>query len=345
MYEKDEFNRKYTSPAPPLPPPHQHDAMTGYNYPTSPPPPFHGYPASPFDYSHEKSFHDSNYRRPSFDDTDFYQNYSSGYQPSRGSMSDIKLTSSPGMQAGFPHSNHHHMNNNNSYDTDNEDDRGMMGLPIKRKRSCLDKLCCGCCTCCPRWARYCSCIFLLLVIALGIVIGVLASLFKMPQVSMSGLENQPSFNITNGNTINMAFQLEISVDNPNIEGITFDSIVAKAYYPNHHDVQLGGGEKDNVVIAKQKVTTFTFPFAIKIDISNPDDQSILNDLFSKCGLDGSEKQPITIDYDVIPTVKFGLIPISITISKSTSMDCPSELSQLGAGGDAGASLSALAGSS
>ncbi|CAO3588037.1 unnamed protein product [Absidia cylindrospora] len=286
-------------------------------------------------------FYDNNNRQSSFDDPDMYHNYpTGGYQPSRGSMSDIKLTSSPGMPAGFQHSH-----NNNSYDSDDDDDRGMLRMPGKQKRSCMDKLCCGCCTCCPRWARYCSCVFLLILVALGIVIGVLAALFKMPQVQMSGLENQPSVNITGGNTINMAFQLQISVDNPNVEGITFESIVAKAYYPNHHDVQLGGGEKDNVVIAKQQVTTFTFPFAINIDISDPNDQSILNDLFSKCGLDGSEKRPITIDYDVIPTVKFGLIPISITISKSTSIDCPSELSQLGAGGVSGSSLSALAGSS
>ncbi|KAI8086428.1 uncharacterized protein BX664DRAFT_335763 [Halteromyces radiatus] len=310
MYEKDDFYGKYNSPsAPPLPPPH-HDSSPAYS---SPPP--HGYPASPFD---------NNNKRHSLEDPDMYHQVPmmGGYQHPRNSMSDMKLTSATDTPAGY---HHHHQ-----YDTDDEEEESGLTIPKeRRKRSCLDKVCCGCCVCCPRWARYCSCILLLILIAVGIVVGVLAALFKMPQVNMSGLDSAPTVNVTDGHLINMAFQLQVSVNNPNVEGITFDTIVAKAYYPQHHDIQLGGGEKDQVVIAKNAVTNFTFPFDLAIDMANPSYQAILQDLFSKCGVDGSQKQQIKIDYDVIPTVKFGLIPISITISNSASFDCPDVLTHLG----------------
>ncbi|ORZ13088.1 hypothetical protein BCR42DRAFT_419152 [Absidia repens] len=328
MYEKDSFYGKYDSPsAPPLPPPHNAGSMSDHGN-QSASTPLHGYPASPFDNNNNNSNSTVyNNKRNSLEDPDMYHHVPmvGGYQNPRGSMSDMKLTSAAGMNAGGYQPYHH-----TTYDTDDEEeDRGgMLTIPReKRKRSCMDKVCCGCCTCCPRWARYCSCILLLILIAIGIVIGVLAALFKMPTVEMSGLESAPTVNITGGNQINMGFNLQVSVNNPNVEGITFDTIIAKAYYPNYHDNQIGGGEKDNVVIGKNQVTNFTFPFTLNIDMTK--DQAIINDIFSKCGLDGSPKQPIKIDYDVIPTVKFGVIPISLTISKSTSMDCPAELENLG----------------
>ncbi|KAI8068463.1 hypothetical protein BC940DRAFT_223885, partial [Gongronella butleri] len=188
-------------------------------------------------------------------------------------------------------------------------------------RRCFDKACCGCMTCCPRWARYCSCVCLLLLLAVGITIGVLAALFKVPQVSVSGMDSQPSVNVSNAN-VNLGFQLQISVNNPNVEGITFDTIVAKAYYPGHSNIQLGGGEKDNVHIAKQGFTNFTFPFNLAIQMNSPQYQSIVDDLFNRCGLYGSPQQPITINYDVIPTIKIGVIPISFTISNHAQFDCP-----------------------
>ncbi|CAO3644575.1 unnamed protein product [Cunninghamella blakesleeana] len=335
------YNEKgfYDSPSapPPPPPPHQYNndinkegGVRGYqpppqNHYTSPP---HSYPPSPFqNYNHNEP-------KKSFDDPNLYHQIPimGGYHNPRESMSNMNLTS-----------------HKNIYDSDDEDEenalkRGHMIPKEKRKRSCMDKLCCGCCTCCPKWVRYCSCIIFLLIIAAGIVIGVLAALFKVPQVHMSGLEGTPNVTV-NGMQINMGFQLAISVNNPNVEGITFDSIVAKAYYPKHHDVQLGGGEKDQVVIAKQQTTNFTFPFDLTIDIGNPTYQSIVNDLFEKCGLLGSPKQQLTIDYDVIPTVKFGIIPISVTISNSASFDCPDVLQNLNSIASAAGGVSNSLGSS
>ncbi|KAI9299520.1 hypothetical protein BJ944DRAFT_274173 [Cunninghamella echinulata] len=326
---------------PPPPPPHQYNNEPLKGYATPPPSqytPSHGYPTSPFDPNHTNNNHMNNHSpynnyhnesKKSFDDPNLYHQIPimGGYHNPRESMSDKNLTA-------------------HVYDSDDEENYPNTIPKEKRKRSCMDKLCCGCCTCCPKWVRYCSCILLLILIALGIAVGVLAALFKIPKVNMSGLDSPPSVNVTD-TTIHMGFQLQVSVDNPNVEGITFEQIIAKAYYPQHRDVQLGGGEKDQVVIAKQQTSNFTFPFDLTLDMSNPSYQSITNDLFDKCGLFGAPKQKITIDYDVIPTVKFGLIPISITIPGSTSFDCPDVLQHLSSianvagskiGGGAAASL-------
>lgn len=103
---------------------------------------------------------------------------------------------------------------------------GVVYTDSPRKRSCLDKLCCGCCTCFPRWMRTICCILFLIIVALAIVIGVLAALFKVPDVKFNGLSGEPSFNLT-GTSANFMFNLNITVDNKNVEGITFNEITAE----------------------------------------------------------------------------------------------------------------------
>lgn len=94
-----------------------------------------------------------------------------------------------------------------------------------QRRSCCDKICCGCCTCCPRWCRWISCILLLIIIAIGIVIGVLAALFKTPSVDFKGVQGEPAFSLA-GTTANLNVSLGFTVNNPNIESVTFKSLVA-----------------------------------------------------------------------------------------------------------------------
>ena len=92
-------------------------------------------------------------------------------------------------------------------------------------RSCCDKICCGCCTCCPRWCRWISCILLLIIIAIGIAVGVLAALFKIPSVDFKGVQGEPAFSLA-GTTANLNVSLGFTVNNPNIESVTFKSLVA-----------------------------------------------------------------------------------------------------------------------
>ncbi|KAI8142850.1 hypothetical protein BJV82DRAFT_579421 [Fennellomyces sp. T-0311] len=188
------------------------------------------------------------------------------------------------------------------------------------RRSCIDKMCCGCCTCFPRWLRYICCILFLLIVALGIVIGVLAALFKTPEIKFNGIQGEPSFNLS-GTTANFMFNLNITVDNPNVLGVTFEKIEAKAFYPGHRDKSIGGGVLDNVKIEKEQVTTIIFPFTITVDAMDSATQAILYDIMGKCGVLGGESKGITIDYDVIPTLDIIGIKISPTISDSASLPC------------------------
>ncbi|ORZ21239.1 hypothetical protein BCR42DRAFT_407142 [Absidia repens] len=201
----------------------------------------------------------------------------------------------------------------------------------KEHRSCCDRICCGCCTCCPRWARYCSCFFLLIIIALGIVIGVLAAIFKKPSIEFGGIQGTPQFNL-NGTTAYMQFNMNITVDNPNVESVTFSNIEAKAFYPNLAGLDLsktpiGGGNKSDVHISSNGVTTIIFPFTLEFDALGSTTKPIINDLLNKCGITGGEKQDITINYDVTPNINIIGIPISFTISSSSSFACPDDVAK------------------
>ncbi|KAI9018708.1 hypothetical protein CLU79DRAFT_284528 [Phycomyces nitens] len=190
-----------------------------------------------------------------------------------------------------------------------------------KKRSCCDLLCCGCCVCCPRWLRWIACILLLIIVGLGIAVGVLAAIFKTPSVDFKGIDGVPSFNLQ-GTTANISAVLSISVNNPNIESVTFEKIIAKAYYPNYRNTSLGGGQKNNVHISSNAITNILFPFSLIIDLSLAQQQYIMTDLLGKCGFLGGQKEDIRIEYDVQPTIKIIGIPITITVSDSVSFPCP-----------------------
>lgn len=95
----------------------------------------------------------------------------------------------------------------------------------EERQSCCDKVCCGCCTCFPRWLRWLCCILFFIIVALAIVVGVLAALFKVPEVEFKGIQGDPTFSLS-GTSANISFTFDISVNNQNVEGITFDKIVA-----------------------------------------------------------------------------------------------------------------------
>ncbi|KAI9489959.1 hypothetical protein BDB00DRAFT_769637 [Zychaea mexicana] len=160
----------------------------------------------------------------------------------------------------------------------------------------------------------------------------MVAVFKMPDVQFNGLESEPLASMS-GSTVNMNFTLDISVDNPNGISLTFEKIVAEAFYPDHHDVSIGGGELDNVKIDKNAMTNISFPFNIQVDAADDSSKAIVADLLTKCGLMGGQTAQLTIDYEVTPTIRVAGIPISPKISNSANFDCPaSSLSELTGGG-------------
>ncbi|KAI9309497.1 hypothetical protein BJ944DRAFT_258427 [Cunninghamella echinulata] len=255
--------------------------------------------------------------------------YSPGSTPHNDSYPMSSVHQQQHAVAYDPYENYHAQSHNQGYQHLNEGYNNNVHVyepSMQKKRSCLDYICCGCCTCCPRWIRYCSCVILLIIIALGIVIGVLAALFKKPSINFNGLSGEPQFSLV-GSTANIAFNMNFTVNNPNVESVTFSNIKAVAYYPNIAGYDLtktpiGGGNKSDVPIGSYSVSTIIFPFTLNIDATNPTTFPIVNDLLTKCGITGGTKEQIKINYDITPTVKIIGIPISFTISSSSSFDCP-----------------------
>jgi hypothetical protein len=69
------------------------------------------------------------------------------------------------------------------------------------------------------------CIIFLVILALGIVVGVLAALFKLPSVDFTGVQGSPAFALV-GTNVNLNVSLGFIVKNPNIESVTFSTLTA-----------------------------------------------------------------------------------------------------------------------
>lgn len=167
----------------------------------------------------------------------------------------------------------------------------------------------------------------------------------MPTVNMAGVSTSPvggGSQITiSGGTFNINFGLIISVNNPNMLSIDLTELSAtvspfydkqiiflyklQAYYPNQNGkghTKIGGGYLAEHFVPTYSNDNFTFPFAIKYNPALDTDQSVLNDLASKCGLTGEEKQDITVDYTIHLAAKVLFIKIRPTISSSATFPCP-----------------------
>lgn len=188
-------------------------------------------------------------------------------------------------------------------------------------RSCCDQICCGCCTCCPRWYRWITCILFLFILAIAIIIGVLISQFKMPQVNFTGIQGTPSFGMSQS-IVNLGVNLGFSVNNPNIESITFSSLNAKAFYHGYDDTSIGGGTLHDLHISSNAVTNIQFPFTLKVNMTSQRDQVIVSKLLSDCGIGSGEQQKIKLDYKVLATIDIIGLSIHIPFSNAVDFDCP-----------------------
>ncbi|CAO3684279.1 unnamed protein product [Rhizopus stolonifer] len=99
----------------------------------------------------------------------------------------------------------------------------------QKKRSCMDKMCCGCFSCCPKWMRWCTCTILILIIIAAIIIGIIIGVFKVPSIEFNGYKNTPVVTFNN-KVLNVAVDFDIRVDNPNFETITFDKVSVDVSY-------------------------------------------------------------------------------------------------------------------
>jgi hypothetical protein len=192
---------------------HQYDSPHHYNTPQSPP------PQLPEHYTYSNKEQVSNYPMENIAVSSatnslpsYYGNVSPPPLP-RESMSDTRFI--------------------NRYDSD-DDMEGVIIPREKKRRSCIDKTCCGCCTCCPKWLRWCTCILFIIIVIIAIVIGVLAALFKVPNVSFDNSPATPVVSHPTSTALNISSSIGISVDNQNFESLTFSYIKAEVRNRNQN---------------------------------------------------------------------------------------------------------------
>jgi hypothetical protein len=103
--------------------------------------------------------------------------------PSYGQFHD-STNSSPCMSGPYNNTQYDHAGtpflNPNPMLSHNPHDVERIIVIEKKKRSCIDRMCCGCLTCCPKWIRWFACTIFILNVISAIIIGIIIGLFKVP---------------------------------------------------------------------------------------------------------------------------------------------------------------------
>ncbi|TIB94808.1 hypothetical protein E3Q19_00201 [Wallemia mellicola] len=170
-------------------------------------------------------------------------------------------------------------------------------------------------------------IFCVLILGISIVIGVLATIVlyvKPPNITFVGVrepENGSTVSAVN-NALNINFDLEIVVDNPNTFGATFNSLNAQLFYGGT-GIPIGYGRVEDIDIHGENTTDFRYPFHIVYQANVDPDKTVLSGLLNSCGLvSQGENPPIDIDYDLHVDIKALSVNVKQTISNSMSVQCP-----------------------
>ncbi|KAI8070335.1 hypothetical protein BC940DRAFT_295850 [Gongronella butleri] len=197
------------------------------------------------------------------------------------------------------------------------------------RNRCIRWLCCACCL--PKWATIIVWFIIISILIVVIVLGGIMATFRLPTVEMGGVLNQTQYNQSkpisfNGYNIQFNFGLQINAVNPNLLPIYLSDMVAKAYYPDPDGsgnvTPVGGGYLDSQELYKYSNISFTFPFSL---VYSPDidvNQTILDDIVSRCGLTGEEPRDLTIKYDILLTARVLFVKIHPTINSVTTFACP-----------------------
>ncbi|EJD02453.1 uncharacterized protein FOMMEDRAFT_168909 [Fomitiporia mediterranea MF3/22] len=173
--------------------------------------------------------------------------------------------------------------------------------------------------------RFFCCSILIFIFLLVSIVLTLGIWIRPPDITI----NQVGLNSTGGSaaqvsasTFTLNFAVNISVENPNYFSVAFRDIKADLTYPTNN-MDLGGGEKDDIVFKSHTETTFNFPFALQYDLSKDTNQTVLKDLLSKCGFTGT-KQNINVNYKITLGLRILFVTVSPAITNSFSFECPSD---------------------
>jgi len=185
------------------------------------------------------------------------------------------------------------------------------------------------------FGRFCCCTLL---IALFLIISVVLTLLlwvRPPNITIGGV-NAPStgseIQVTSDG-LNINLGVNISVENPNFFGVSFNKIQADIFYPINN-TPIGGGNETDITFDSHSQTNFTFPFMIAYQKSLDPNNKILVDIATKCGFIGGTSSPITVDYKITLALKVLFITISPVVSNTLSFACPlsqSDISSVASG--------------
>ncbi|ORX37746.1 hypothetical protein BD324DRAFT_650295 [Kockovaella imperatae] len=189
----------------------------------------------------------------------------------------------------------------------------------------------------PQWFRggglrsgfrlFFCCLIIALITIVSVVLAI-ALYVRPPNVTLDSvtLGSNPVSLTSTG--LNVTFDLGISVSNPNWFNVDFKEIKATAKYPGYSSIPFGGGILYNANFRGYSDSTFQFPLTLNYTTAADPNRVILNDLISKCGVSGGEKQDITIDYDLDLKLRVVGITVDPRISSSASFLCPISASDI-----------------
>jgi LEA14-like dessication related protein len=178
-------------------------------------------------------------------------------------------------------------------------------------------------------ARFCCCTILITLFLIISIVLALALWIRPPNVII-GNASPPTTGSTiqpteDGLNINLA--INISVSNPNYFSVSLSKITADITYPiNKTDI--GGGSAKDLTFQSHSNQTFTFPFVISYKKSLDPNNDILVDLATKCGVIGSNKSNISVNYKITLGIRFLFVTVSPSVSNSFSFECPMSKSDL-----------------
>jgi len=171
--------------------------------------------------------------------------------------------------------------------------------------------------------RFCCCtglitLFLFVSIILSLVLWIRPPNVNFGNVAPSTSTGSAIQLQSDGLTINLG--VNISVENPNYFSVDFTKIEADIFYPINNTA-IGTGSANNVHIASQSQTNFTFPFDVNYKTSSDPNNKILIDLATKCGILGT-KTDISVNYKITLGIKILFATIYPAISNTFTFACP-----------------------
>ncbi len=150
-----------------------------------------------------------------------------------------------------------------------------------------------------------------------VILIVLVSTFYLPSITMDKLEGgTPPYSIESSGTnvqdmtVNMNWNLNFIVDNPNFYGLTVDDVSLNIYY-RPTNILISKVNNTRIEVGPKTKTTLTFLVSVILKLNSENAATYL-EIMNKCGYLGNKKTTLPLRYEVkINTrpINYILIPL------------------------------------